>query len=362
MRAMSEYDVPISDSLVDEFMMSVANDRLHLILLPTERCNFRCTYCYEDFAIGRMNAATIAGVKRLVERRLDELHSLTISWFGGEPLLARTVVEDISEYIVHAIGERRYINYNADITTNGYLLDSATVSRLAGLGICLFQISLDGPQPFHDQTRIRADGKGSFNRIWRNLLAIRDGTADVHVMLRIHLTPANLSSMREFLIHIRDTFLGDTRFSVLLKPVERLGGPNDDSMEILSHEVRPRILAELEALVVEGGDARRIYPAPSVCYASHSNSLMIRANGLVGKCTVALTDPVNTIGRLLPDGLLIIDNQRLRPWLGGWESRDPSALECPYNSLRDDSPQLLQIGRRPPGPFVSTALRWRSSW
>ena len=27
--------------------------RLHLILLPTEQCNFRCKYCYEDFQHGR---------------------------------------------------------------------------------------------------------------------------------------------------------------------------------------------------------------------------------------------------------------------------------------------------------------------
>jgi uncharacterized protein len=344
---MSGYDMTLSNSLADEFMMSVANDRLHLILLPTERCNFRCTYCYEDFTIGRMNAATIEGVKRLVEHRLDELQSLTISWFGGEPLLARTVVEDISEYIVRVTAAHQDVHYDADITTNGYLLDSATVTRLAELGIGLFQISLDGPESFHDQTRVRANGQGSFRQIWNNLLAIRDGTADVHVMLRIHLTPANLPSMQEFLVQIRETFLGDTRFSVLLKPVEHLGGPNDDSIEIISQEDRPRVLAELEALVIEGGDAGRLYPAPSICYASNSNSLMIRANGLVGKCTVALTDPANTIGRLTQDGSLIIDNQRLRPWLRGWESHDLAVLECPYNSLHDDHPQLLQIGRRP---------------
>jgi len=27
---------------------------LELTLYPTEKCNFRCVYCYEDFALGRM--------------------------------------------------------------------------------------------------------------------------------------------------------------------------------------------------------------------------------------------------------------------------------------------------------------------
>jgi uncharacterized protein len=327
----------------EELATSLLNDRLHLILLPTERCNFRCTYCYEDFSIGRMSLTTIQGVKRLIDRRLDGLRFLSVSWFGGEPLLARAVVEDISEYIVRAATDRPHLNYEADMTTNGYLLDISAVERLAGLGIRLFQISLDGPELFHDRTRVRANGKGSFREIWRNLLAIRDGAAPINVLLRVHLTPDNLPCMPEFLAQIRETFLGDKRFRVLLKPVEHLGGPNDDTMAIIPQEARPRMLTELEAIVLEGTDAGRLYSGPQVCYAARPNSLMIRANGLVGKCTVALTDPANTIGRLLPDGSLQIDNVRLRAWLHGWESRDWAALECPYAGLPHKRSKLLQV-------------------
>jgi uncharacterized protein len=315
---------------VEELAASLRNDHFDLILLPTEHCNFRCTYCYEDFSIGRMRSETIQGIKRLIDRRVDSLRSLSVSWFGGEPLLARAVIEDISEHIVRAAAERPGLHYEGDITTNGYLLDILAVERLAELGIRLFQITLDGPEPFHDRTRVRADGKGSFRQIWQNLLAVRDGTVPVNVVLRVHLTSDNLPVMREFLMQIRETFLQDSRFRVLLKPIEHLGGPNDDTVEIIPMEARPRILAELEAIVLEGADTRRLYPAAQVCYAARPNSLMIRANGLIGKCTVALTDPRNTIGRLLPDGSLQIDNARLRLWLHGWASRDWAALECPY--------------------------------
>ncbi|MFI6819155.1 radical SAM protein [Nonomuraea sp. NPDC050328] len=332
-----------SDNLIAELGASVRNDALHLILLPTEKCNFRCTYCYEDFSIGRMSASTIQGVNRLIDRRLDGLRFLNISWFGGEPLLARSVVEEISAHIHDALAGRPDVEYMGDMTTNGYLLDAPAVARLSSLGIRRYQISLDGPQPIHDQTRVQAGGAGSFHQVWGNLLAIRDGREPVDVLLRVHLTPDNLPLMPGFLAEIRDTFLTDARFSVILKPVERLGGTNDDAMDIIEEEAREKILAELRPVVLTGGDARRLQPVPDVCYASRPNSLMIRANGLVGKCTVALTDPANAIGKLLPDGTLEIDNVLLRPWLRGWESQDWAALSCPANGIPRDRTTLLQL-------------------
>jgi uncharacterized protein len=336
----------LRDSYEEQLVASFLNDTLQLILLPTEQCNFRCTYCYEDFSIGRMSPSTIRGVKRLIERRIDGLRFLSISWFGGEPLLARTVVEGISEHIVQAAAHRPALHYEGDMTTNGYLLDIATVERLTALGIRVFQISLDGPQKLHDQTRVHLGGRGSFDQIWRNLLAIRDSAAPVKVLLRIHLSPANLPSMPVFLREVRDTFLGDTRFSILLKPVERLGGPNNDKIEILHESMRPQILTELREILLDGANAGRLFSGPQVCYAARPNSLMIRANGIVGKCTVALSDSTNAIGTLLADGSLQIDNSRLRPWLRGWESREWAALECPYGSLAQKQPELLQIDRR----------------
>jgi uncharacterized protein len=81
-----------------------------------------------------------------------------------------------------------------------------------------------------------------------------------------------------------------------------------------------------------------------ICYASIHNSLVIRANGMVGKCTVALKNPANAVGGLLPDGTLRIDNARLRPWLRGWESGDEETLGCPLGGMQDEQPQLVQVG------------------
>lgn len=127
---------PLTRSLLD-------SGYLNLFLFPTEQCNFRCTYCYEDFTIGHMPPEVVSGVEALLEARSPELHSLIISWFGGEPLLAKPTVLRIGMF-ARSLADRYGISYRAAATTNGYLLDTDTASELYVTGVNGYQISLDG--------------------------------------------------------------------------------------------------------------------------------------------------------------------------------------------------------------------------
>jgi uncharacterized protein len=79
--------------------------------------------------------------------------------------------------------------------------------------------------------------------------------------------------------------------------------------------------------------AQEADPKNYVCYASKANSLAIRADGGIAKCTVALYDARNSVGKLQDDGTVSIDRERLLPWLRGLESLKPSELACPYNGM-----------------------------
>ena len=83
---------------------SLSSSSCELIILPTEKCNFRCTYCYEDFAIGKMKIETVEAIKKFISARAPSLKFLTLSWFGGEPLLARDVIINIAK---HAYGQSK---------------------------------------------------------------------------------------------------------------------------------------------------------------------------------------------------------------------------------------------------------------
>ncbi|MCB9528122.1 MAG: radical SAM protein [Myxococcales bacterium] len=305
------------------------NTRLELFVLPTEQCNFRCTYCYEDFEIGRMSDETARGVMALLDRRAPELRRLTIRWFGGEPLIACDRVEQISAH-AQRLAARHGIAYRGTMTTNGYRLGPARLARLVGLGVDRYQVSLDGPGAVHDRTRRRRGGQGSFDRIWENLVAARESAVDFGVLLRIHLTPENLDAMPDFLVAVRETLLVDPRFAVRFMPIADLGGPNAGAIAVLDRETVARVMAVMEG--VEGAADEGARPL-EICYAAKANSLVVRADGRIAKCTVALADRRNDVGRLTAAGEVLLDAGGMDPWLRGWAAGDGGALHCPMEAL-----------------------------
>src|SRR3990167_3063672 len=172
-----EKTILFNNKLVPQLL---SHKNLELILFPTEQCNFRCTYCYEDFSIGRMRTQVIEGVKNLIRQRAEDLEILKISWFGGEPLAAKDIVYNISEYAKN-ICVQRSIKFISGMTTNGFLLKENTLTKLFNSGVTSYQISLDGPREVHNKTRLRINKSGSFDEIWANLVMIKNTSLPVSV-------------------------------------------------------------------------------------------------------------------------------------------------------------------------------------
>ncbi len=125
------------------------NDILQLILLASEDCNFRCTYCYEDFARGTMSPAVRQGIKRLVEKRLGTLRELAINWFGGEPLYGMQAIEDLAPFFLD-VATKNSLSFSSGMTTNGFLLTPEVAEKLLAWKIRKFQITVDGLEETHD--------------------------------------------------------------------------------------------------------------------------------------------------------------------------------------------------------------------
>src|SRR5689334_182141 len=70
-----------------------ALERTHgLIIMPTGKCNFRCTYCYETYEQGRMSEASVEALSKAIDRISGSVERFGLGFFGGEPLMCSDLV------------------------------------------------------------------------------------------------------------------------------------------------------------------------------------------------------------------------------------------------------------------------------
>ena len=319
--------------IIDQFnenniKTSISPEIINLIILPTEKCNFRCIYCYENFDIGKMKDETIQGIKKFLYSKFYNLEYIHISWFGGEPLLAQEVISDISRFILE--NQPKYnFKYTSAITTNGYLLEKSVFLDLLKFKINDYQISLDGTEEIHNQTRVLSNGDGTFSKIWNNLLDMRSVPDDFQVTFRIHLTKNNSANILKLIKNIESSFENDFRFKIFLKEI---GNYNPSKIiDTLSSDKAIKIKKEILNII---GENRKVPLLKNyICYASKKNSFIIRANGNISKCTIALYDEKNTIGKLNADGTMELDNEKYKKWTKGLQTKDAKYMKCPLKFI-----------------------------
>jgi uncharacterized protein len=336
----------------------VSNEALHLIVMPTEACNFRCVYCYEDFRYKQMEPWVVRGIKTLLGRRAPGLRELSISWFGGEPLLASNVIEEVMTHVQGLAGAHPALRVSSDATTNAYLLTPVLANRLLDRGVSRYQISFDGPREWHDRKRVLAGGKGTFDRIWGNLIALRGLARKFTITIRVHVDRNNVEAMREFIDGCGDAFAADPRFELFVRGLSRLGGANDAELAVFAPGEGEAVFQELRSYARSRGlRTMQFSQSDSVCYAARGNSYVVRANGRLNKCTIALEHPNNQVGHIREDGTVDVDSQKMAGWMRGVWSGDPAALKCPMKGHADPERRrpegAIPLIMVPPSPVVN---------
>lgn len=302
----------------EKFLTRYQDEQLHLIILPTEQCNFRCTYCYESFIRGEMPQEIRDGIKRYVAGQ-EGLKTLNISWFGGEPLLAKNVVLELSKFFNKYCIEHD-IKLNASATTNGYFLTPDLVDQLIPLGVRQFQLTLDGIEEEHDQRRVLQEGGGTFNVILQNLRYMKSTEHIFSVMIRHNFDPHNATRFEEFIAMLKSEFGGDPRFSTFFFPIGHFGGSNDSEMEICDATTTMDAFTRGKLLALEAGfhnalQMERMQPNGYVCYAANPRSFVIGSDGQLYKCTIELDyHDRNIVGHLHENGQMTLDWRKMALW------------------------------------------------
>jgi uncharacterized protein len=214
------------------------------------------------------------------------------------------------------------------------LLEFRLFEELVDAGVYGFQISLDGLEAEHDKTRIQGNGAGTYDTIMRNILAVRNSTKSFEVLLRLHLHAQNIASIERLIEFLGEQILSDSRFKISVHRVFDYGWMRKRDFTLNDKDAE----AGIQSKLANTFPSNQILTASKVapyCYASLPNHFVIRANGKIQKCTVALYDEQNDVGQLLPDGTIKwFDQKRLLAWSEGVFSGDEDHMRCPLKAIK----------------------------
>lgn len=174
-----------------------------LTLNIVNNCNLRCRYCWNEAGAygsqSQKDTKMAFGVAKdaidLLMKESGGTKDLVVDFYGGEPLINFDLIKEVIEYC-RAVKDRKKINFRFLLATNGTLLDRQKGMYLIKNGVDV-AVSLDGPRKVQDAQRPFSGGKGSFDRVKKNLYSL--GSAHRRRLVgRATFTPYSKDTVKTF--------------------------------------------------------------------------------------------------------------------------------------------------------------------
>ena len=296
---------------------------LDLTIAPTSNCNFRCIYCYEKDSIKpvTMTEQTQEELIAFVRQYISTIKSLSVCWYGGEPLLALDIIEKLSEVFLKLCEENK-IAYFANMVTNGYLLTPDKVEKLHRWKIEDVQITLDGSAEDHDKRRFLKGGLPTFDRIIENLSASKENLPS-HVSIRINADRHNIDRVDNVIKILREKGLEGKVFPYLAIVENNNDAYNDNSC-LHTNEFSQR---EFEFITRNGLDIVRHTPRQlgNYCMADSCAGFVVNADGRIYKCWNDIGIEARSVGSLKAGGM---ESPLFYDYLLYDPTEDPACRDC----------------------------------
>lgn len=131
----------------------------------TTRCNYRCSYCYEDYGHETdMSQNQIINVVDYIFK-YDKNQKINIGFMGGEPLLKKDIIFLVVDYIKKKYPDRNIKYY---MTSNASLITRDFVDFMKNNNFEL-RISLDGSRSTNNQNRYSKNKIDYYGEIFNHL-------------------------------------------------------------------------------------------------------------------------------------------------------------------------------------------------
>lgn len=148
---------------------------MRVLLSLTEKCNLRCTYCYynesqNERCADMSDEVREASLRYILDKTIEFKHEyLSITFFGGEPLLKFDAIQKSVSFLKNLVQSRfselpKGFALVFAINTNGTLLNDEILEYFKKEKFTIY-VSIDGPASRHNLSRRTVNNKGSFDAL-----------------------------------------------------------------------------------------------------------------------------------------------------------------------------------------------------
>lgn len=301
-----------------------------LTIAPTLDCNFRCKYCFETHPKGKMSSETQEALVRFAESRLSKAKKFSVTWYGGEPLLAKEIIWSLSEKFLELCAASS-VDYDAFIITNASLLEDSDVEHFKQYKIHGAQITIDGVKEIHDSRRRSVTGESTFDRLIDRVNLLLN--ENLSVIVRINIDKDNIDRVDELLdilserINLHDKLKIDfgqvLPFTDICRSIENDCYTNAQFADIM--------LPLYSKVWTHGFNMNKMsaYPAPRVnfCCADYANSFVVDNHGELYRCWHHVGNLKMSSGNVNDGDNLTLEKNYLS-WIQWNSIKNPKCREC----------------------------------
>lgn len=339
---------------VIEKVISAINDQrkkiLHLVILPTYSCNFRCSYCFEyqekgclkkvgaNLLKNKMSAEVLNAIfAQVMKYRKDGYIINDIAIFGGEPLLKgnRDVILQICE-------KARHLNLEITCTSNGYDLDSY-IDIIKAYDFKNIQITIDGVSEVHDSRRYLANKAGTYDKIVSNVdLALKAG---LKIVIRTNVNANNAEEIIRLMEVYEDR--GWTEYSNFKYYFQTTLACYEDSESLLTNIDLTKRLTEdfgydMDKINLNGSykriaktikgmlDRKGLAPLKSSYCGAHTGMYVVDPFGDIYPCYATLGDKKTVIGKVDVENEVFLFNETMKVWKDRTVDKIAGCRNCKY--------------------------------
>lgn len=265
---------------------------------PTSACNARCYYCFEKgISPASMTEETADSLIDFICKLTNEEDTVSIEWFGGEPLMNTGIIDYISKRISYILGKKS-IPWRASMISNGSLLTLDIVRKMIKLwNVERIQITLDGYGEEYNRAKSYLNPiLFNFEKVIHNIRLLLDN--GIHVSIRMNYDTVNYKTLKKLISFLAREFSHEPNISYYVYPIWNALGDCKNGFTTTT-EADLQLIDLFEDLVTSGmasaGNLARLQYRKRQCSSCGINNYSVLPNGDILKCSEAFNCVVGNV-------------------------------------------------------------------